>query len=156
MSNTDDNANTPVLTFTLGQQVYALPIEDVVEVASMVELIEVSASRPEVLGVANRHGAVLLVVDLRHVMGQPVLPVDVSTLFVVVKYQEHMLGLVVDTVEQVDYLPLAQISKSTASSKYIRGIISYKQSLIQIIALEPLVSVYLPETPTGDWLKVDN
>ncbi|MBZ0287863.1 MAG: chemotaxis protein CheW, partial [Anaerolineae bacterium] len=47
--------NEPFLTFSLGTQRYALAIEEVVEVATMVELVQVAGMPPEVIGVANRH-----------------------------------------------------------------------------------------------------
>jgi len=66
-----------------------------------------------------------------------------------------MIGLVVDDVQQVEYVPAVQIRKSSASGKNIRGIISYKQRLIQLVALAPLIAVYSTSTTTDDMLKVE-
>lgn len=145
----------PVLTFTLGEQYYALLVDDVIEVASMVELVQVADSRPEVLGIANRHGAALPILDLRILMGQKAKPIDPSTLFIVVKNRDTLFGLVVDEVQQVEYFPAEEMKKSTVSGQYIRGIISNRQRLIQVIAFAPLLSPYMGDVAADDWLKVE-
>lgn len=152
---TDDGAGVPVLTFTLGGQRYALLIDDVVEVVSMVELVQLPGTPPEVEGIANRHGSVLLILDLRRILNHEVSPVDVTTLFVVVARDERMVGLIVDDVEQVEYIPAEQLSQTSTPGKYIRGIISHEGQLVQVIAVEPLLTEYLTEAPTDDWLKVN-
>ena len=145
----------PILTFGLGGQHYALHIESVIEVAAMVELVTISNMPSEFLGVANRHGEVLPVLDLRPVMNCPALPIDEWTLFIVGQHEGRMIGLVVDDVQQVEYVPAVQIHKSSASGTNIRGIISYKQRLIQLVALAPLIAVYSTSTTTDDMLKVE-
>jgi purine-binding chemotaxis protein CheW len=148
-------AAVPVLSFRLDQQEYALPVDDVVEVAALVELTRVTGSAPEVLGVANRHGTVLPMLDLRQVLDTPDSPLDATTLFIVGRHDDQMLGLVVDEVQQVEFIPLASAHKSSTSGRHIRGIISYKQRMLQIIDLASLVNEYLPGSALNDWLKVD-
>lgn len=143
----------PILTFALGEQYYALVIDAVVEVAAMVELTTTTDARPEVLGIANRHGEVLPVLDLRVAMKSQASPIDEWTLFIVAVYEGISIGLVVDEVQQVEYIPAAQVHESSASGKYIHGIISYKQRLIQLVALGPLITDYAG-VATDDLLKV--
>jgi purine-binding chemotaxis protein CheW len=131
-----------MLTFRLGSQHYALPIEDVVEVAVMVELTSITGLRPEILGMINRHGVPLLLLDLRPVFGHEHMPVDASTLFIVTVYNEQLVGLVVDEIQLVEYLPAKSISKSAA--KYLRGVISHRSHLMQILAIDSLLAEYLP------------
>ena len=145
----------PILTFALGEQYYALAIEAVVEVAAMVELISTIDERVEVLGIANRHGEVLPVLDLRLVMKSEALPINEWTLFVVAVHDGKSVGLVVDEVQQVEYIPAVQVHESSASGKYIHGIISYKQRLIQLVALSPLITEYSGAV-TDDLLKVES
>jgi chemotaxis signal transduction protein len=155
-SKFDDVEMIPILTFLLGEQYYALFIEEVIEVAAMVELVNVTDAPAGVLGLANRHGAVLLMVDLRTVMGSRRSPIDEWTLFVVASYSEQSIGLVVDEVQQVEYIPVAQVHESTASGKCIRGIISYRQRLIQLVALDALLAEYSSGAVTDDVLRIDS
>jgi len=145
----------PILTFALGEQYYALVVDAVVEVAAMVELISTTDERPELLGIANRHGEALPVLDLRLVMKSAASPIDEWTLFVVAEYEGKSVGLVVDEVQQVEYIPAAQVHESSASGKYIHGIISYRQRLIQLVALGPLIAEYSGAV-TDDLLKVES
>lgn len=141
------------LTFSLGTQRYALPIEDVVEVAAMVELVQVAGATPELLGLANRHGQVLPVLDLRPIMRQGRSQISASTLFVVAAHGDQYVGLVVDEVQQVVYFNMTQLVHASTREKYIRGIIPYEDQLIQVIALPPLLTLFLPgDLPgTGDF-----
>lgn len=93
----------PVLSFRLGEQRYALMIEDVVEVAAMVALAPVPDAPPHLLGVANRHGEVLPMLDLRLMFGLVPQPIEAATLFIVVQYEGQITGLVVDEINQVEY-----------------------------------------------------
>ena len=127
----------PFLTFSLGEQKYALPIDVVVEVAAMVELAEVADSPPEMSGIANRHGAVLPVFDLRLVFGHEAAPVNLSTLFIVAAHDGQTVGLVVDEVHQVEYIQPSRQSSTTG--KYIHDIVSHKGQLVQLISLPALL-----------------
>lgn len=135
----------PFLTFRLGQQSYALPIAQVVEVAAMVELVTVANAPAALLGVANRHGSVLPLLDLRLVFGQPAAPITDSTLFVVAALGTRQVGLIVDEIYQVAYFDAQQLAASPLSEKYVEGILTYRDQLVQIVALPALLASFLPE-----------
>ena len=134
------NEPQPFLTFSLGEQKYALPIDVVVEVAAMVELAEVADSPPEMSGIANRHGAVLPVFDLRRVFGHEATPVNLSTLFIVAAYDGQTAGLVVDDVQQVEYIEPTH--QTPTAGKYIHDIVSHKGQLVQLISLPALLETF--------------
>lgn len=138
-----ESETAAILTFTLGPQFYALPIEDVVEVAAMVERVLLPDTRPEILGVVNRRGAILPLLDLRLVFKQPASPVTSATLFIVAQQDTKLVGLVVDEVQQVEYIPATK--NAPTSGKIIRGIISHKEQLIQIISLPMIVATFLQD-----------
>ncbi|MBI5670679.1 MAG: chemotaxis protein CheW [Chloroflexi bacterium] len=136
-------APTAILTFSLGSQVYALPIEDVVEVAAMVELVTLPDAAPEILGVVNRRGQILPMLDLRRIFKQPAAPVSSANLFIVAAHAGKMAGLVVDEVRLVEYVN--SLENLSTSGKIIRGIINHKEQLIQIISLPMIMATYLPD-----------
>jgi purine-binding chemotaxis protein CheW len=147
---TPEPARLAFLTFSLGDQLYALPIDDVVEVAAMVALVQVAGAPPEVMGMANRHGQVLPVLDLRRVFRQGEAGLSVTTLFIVAQHNEQQVGLVVDEVHQVEYFDMTQVAHTSAREQYTRGMIPYADRLVQIIALPALLAVFLPgETAAG-------
>lgn len=150
------NKTLPILTFTIGEQYYGLPIERVVEVATMVALIKTPSPNPAIIGIANRHGAMLPMLDLRQIFIGESSTVSDATLFIVGQFEDQQVGLVVDSIEQVEYVLKTQMRLSAAAGKYIHGIISYNNMLIQLITLEPLIEDYLPaEALDNDLLKVD-
>lgn len=134
--------NSPALTFRLGDQHYAIALDEVVEVSAMLELIRIVDAPPEVLGMANRHGELILVIDLRQLFGMPALAVGLNTLFIVVKYEATLLGVVVDDIQRVDYLPIKQLQQTSTWGKYIEGIISYQAQTIQFIAVPAVIARY--------------
>mgnify|MGYP003492485273 CR=1 FL=1 len=133
----------PILIFNIGDSLYALSIDDIVEVAAMVEMTSVPDAPPEILGVVNRHGAIVPMLDLRRVFKQQTAPVLPSTLFIVVQSGNSWAGLVVDDVQQVEYVNGAQFEGTSIPGRYIRGMISYKSQLIQLISLPPLWESFL-------------
>jgi purine-binding chemotaxis protein CheW len=139
----------PILTFRVGQQIYALRIQDVVEVSAMVELMPILQGRPEVLGLANRHGSIVPLVDLRTVFQQPASPVRSSHIFIIAADGSRQIGLLVDEVLQVEYVNFLQLEDASALGEYIRGIISSKSELIPVIALAPLLANFLAGQLSG-------
>lgn len=138
----DDTGKTAILTLRTGDQYYGLPVADVVEVAAMVALDRVPEAPPVVLGVANRHGAALPVLDLRRVFDQPETPINSASLFVVVVYNNTTVGLVADEVLQVQYLAESK-KRVTAAGRYINDIMGHGERLIQIIDLGALLAALL-------------
>ena len=153
---TTQSKTLPILTFTIGEQYYGLPIERVVEVATMVAPIKIPSNNPAVIGIVNRHGSVLPMLDLRRVFADEASVITDATLFIVGQFEDQQVGLLVDSIEQVEYIAKTQMRLSAAAGKYIHGIISYNNMLIQLITLEPLIEDYLPDEALDDDLsKVD-
>lgn len=154
MTLSSPNNRLPFLTFNLASQFYALLVEDVVEVAAMVERMPVPDSPPEVLGIINRHGTPLLLVDLRMIFKHSAGPINSATMFVVAgRAGEQQLGLVVDEVHQVEYVDKPQFQELSTSGKYIRGIISYRSQLIPVVSLAALLDAFLSRLPDHQQLK---
>lgn len=59
----------PVLTFRLGTELYGLPLAALSEVTHHLRCAAVPGWAPELLGVANRRGALLPILDLRRLLG---------------------------------------------------------------------------------------
>lgn len=136
-----DAVRLPLLTFRLGEARYALLIEDVVEVAAMVDMLSIPTERDEIVGYINRRGTILPLVDLRKVFNQPRSPITSASVFIVVAGGDKQFGLVVDAVEQVEYVDALQMSDTLTSSPYLHGIISHQNDMISIIALPSLMTL---------------
>jgi chemotaxis signal transduction protein len=141
MMNPRKSDPQPALTFRLGEQKYALPIEDVVEVAAMVELTSIPESQPGVLGIANRHGSVLTILDLRRLFDLDAATTDSATLFIVASHDGKLAGLVVDEVHQVEYIDSKAKQPIPTAGTYIRDIVSHNGQLVQFISVPQLLGI---------------
>ena len=94
---------------------YALPVEQVLEVADLGEIAPVPGSPPEIVGVGNLRGQVTPVIDLARTLG---LEGGEPSRFVVAESGEMRAGLLVDEVLDVDELPPAS---EQVESDYLLG-----------------------------------
>jgi len=62
---------TQVVTFGLGDQLYAVPIENVQEIQQIVEFTPVPDSSPALVGILDVRGSVVPAIDLRLLLGMP-------------------------------------------------------------------------------------
>lgn len=133
----------PFLTFRLAEQYYALAIPNVLEVVAMLSLSSIPNAPSALLGIANRHGEALPILDLRIAFNLEAIALDVSTFFIVAQTEVNQVGLVVDEIFQVKYIPKGSIKVAHGTGQYVTHIISDEQILYQQIDLEPLLTQYL-------------
>lgn len=132
------------LVFRLEERQYALPISAVVEVAAMLTLDPLPGAPPTLLGVANRHGEPLPILDLRRVLGLSPCVIRAETLFIVLAQAEHCIGLVVDEVDQVQYIARGRLRAAPADTPYVAQLATTAVGLVQILAVEPLFTLLTP------------
>ena len=132
-----------VLSFRIDDQLCAIRIENVIEVAAMVELMKIRSDQVGVLGVVNRHGKSLTLIDMGLVVGQKPTKIDITTLFIVAQGANHEIGLVVDEVIQVDHID--HISPAPTNATYVEGVFSRQRDLGQLIAVELIIDMFLKQ-----------
>lgn len=152
MSDARLNSSTgeqPYLTFELGGEQYALAISDVIEVAAMVEPTRLASAPAGIIGMINRHGEPILLLDLRFVtrdkaqpdtgQDQPQ-PYTSSSLFIVIQPEQpepqtgSRYGVLVDKVHQVEYFTEnARTALPGPGNRLIQAIVMSQDRLIQII-----------------------
>ena len=139
----------PILTFMLGARRYGLRIDYVVEVAAIVDYSTVADSSEALLGLINRHGQVVPLIDLRIVFGLDVPPIDTNVLFIVAQYNDIIVGLVVDAVNQVEYIREGDLRVAPGGGRWVEQVTGYQDELLQLINLSAIISNILPETLTA-------
>jgi purine-binding chemotaxis protein CheW len=107
---------------------YALPVEHVIEVAEYGVVAPVPGAGPTLLGVRNFEGDVVPVVDLARTFGlqQAAAPDRI----VVIEESGRRAGLAVDSVEQVEQLPLAT---EEPESEHLSGAVLDHGALIGLV-----------------------
>ena len=98
-----------LLTFMLGHEEYALNIMDVKEIIRPREVTEVPKAPDFILGILSLRGTIIPVLDVNKRLGLAGRENAPQNRIVVVKWQDHLFGLLVDSVVQVMSIPLAQI-----------------------------------------------
>jgi chemotaxis signal transduction protein len=87
----------------VANEMYAMPVENVLEVAELGELATVPGARAEALGVRNLRGQILPVFDLAALFG--VTRTDVPQKLVVAESDGRRAGFAIDEVSDVGELP---------------------------------------------------
>lgn len=134
----------PILTFTVAERTYALPVADVLEVAAMVELLPMAQSLPEIMGLVNRHGSIIPLLDMRVILGQPSSIIHIRTFFIVVQMDGIITGLVVDHIEQVKYIP-EDAFQAVPGNVLVQTIVNDAGVIVQMVSLTPLLTRLLAQ-----------
>ena len=117
----------------VGRERYAVPIENVLEVAELGTLSAVPGAGGAVLGIRNLRGQVLPVFDLARVLA---IAGDAPALRVVVtEYEGRQAGLAVDEVSDVGELAG---DAEEAQAEYLTGAVLEDGQLVGIIDVERL------------------
>lgn len=140
-----------LLSFRLGQQEYALPVSDVVQIVEMVIITALPQTIPTVPGVINYRGDIVPVLDLRLRFGLPFQSYGLHTHIILADVGSHLLGLIVDSVEVVlnvdvteieqEHLSITARAQTAPHSKpYIAGLAKVNRQIIPIVSVTALLS----------------
>ena len=94
-----------LVSFQLGDEVFAIDILGVQEIIRMLEITQVPNAPHYVEGVVNLRGKVIPIINLRTRFGLPGAVPTKDTRIVVVEVAHMILGFIVDSVEEVIRLP---------------------------------------------------
>jgi purine-binding chemotaxis protein CheW len=103
------------LTFSLGEEMFALGILAIREIIEYGNLTEVPMTPPFIRGVINLRGAVVPVIDLAVRFGRTAKETTKRTCIVIIETasgdgeRQHQMGLVVDAVSEVLEIPATDI-----------------------------------------------
>lgn len=162
----DDEDDTSVsdrfLVFRLGEDEFALPIEAVIEVARVPEVITRVPKTPAFLeGVMSFRGEVLPVVDQRRRFDMEVRSGDLSRRIIMVRSERHRAALIVDSVSEVLSHPRDAIDESPDltgdQTRLVLGVINLDEVGRMVMVLDPaellsraergLLDAFAPELP---------
>ena len=145
-----DENGTPVrdsiadraVTFRLDGQLYGLPLDVVVEIQHLVEPMPLPDADPSLMGLIDLRGVVMPAVNLRVLVGLDAEPFTLQTPMIFCRLRGHFVALVVDSVEDVVTLPMAEMQAPSAlyslADKMI-GMMRIPQGLVLLLDVERLV-----------------
>ncbi len=144
-NNHSDN-QIQLVSFTVGEELFAVDILSVQEINRMLELTKVPQSPDGIEGVINLRGRIIPVLDLRVQFKIPPSPHDEHTRIIVVEVQGNTIGFIVDSVHEVLRIsysviePAPQMGTSIDSS-YVSGVAKLDENLLILLDLERLLSL---------------
>ncbi len=123
---------TSYLSFYIGNQLYGIDVDSIIEVLHLVALTELPETAPDVLGLMTLREVVMPVVDLRRRFDLPVAPLHMDTPIIAVNTPDGLLGLVVDNVDEVEQVE-AISDQHKDESPYITGTTQINGKLLLLL-----------------------
>src|SRR5690606_11302934 len=136
------------VTFSLDDELYALPIERIREVIRVQAITRVPQAPAHVRGVHNLRGAILPVLEVRTRLGLSPATLSPSSRIVVAESRSKRIGLLVDGVHQVIRIPESSLPPPPAEvksrlSQHVVGMVPAHERLALLLSLDKLL--FLPE-----------
>ena len=132
------------VTFRLGDEIYGIDVLQVQEVLRITEISPVPGAPDYVLGIINLRGNVVTVIDARNRFGLPPKESDDASRIVVDAF-EKVVGLLVDNVSEVAYVPNSQIEigpnvGADDGNKFVSGVSNRDDQLLIMVDLAKLIN----------------
>jgi len=137
-----------LVSFSVGQEQFAVDILRVQEINRMMALTKVPQSPPGVCGVINLRGHIVPVLDLRTRMGLEASDASEASRIIVVEVQKSTIGFIVDAVHEVMQIQPSIVEPTpaittNADASYIQGVAKLDDTLLILLDLDRLIT---PET----------
>ncbi|MCP4433336.1 MAG: chemotaxis protein CheW [Gammaproteobacteria bacterium] len=145
-SATDMQQYMQCVTFTLEDETYGINVMQVQEVLREIEVAPVPGAPHYVMGIINLRGNVVSVIDARIRFGLPAKESTDLTRIIVIEVQQHIIGILVDSVAEVVDIKRSEIETAPnvgtdETSKYIDGVVSRDDKLFILVDLNKLLSI---------------
>lgn len=133
------------VTFKLGDEKYGINVMQVQEVLRVTEIAPVPGAPFYVLGIINLRGNVVTVIDTRNRFGLSPKATDDASRIVIIETEEHIIGIMVDSVAEVLELRASEIETAPnvgneETSRYIQGVTSRENELLILVDLNKFLS----------------
>ena len=148
------NAQRNLVAFQLGKQVYAMPIDIILQIIEMVTITPIPQVNSVVAGAINVRGEALPVINLRRYLGLPERELELHTPIILVQVQNpdaesvrQKIGLIVDEVIDVlsmldDHVtPLPDIlPEELRNAPIVQGLVHTSYGMVVLLELNELFS----------------
>ena len=132
------------LTFTLGNEEYAMDILKVQEIRGYDSVTHIANSPDFMKGVINLRGVIVPIIDMRIKFNLGNVVYDEFTVVIIINVLGRVIGMVVDGVSDVVTLPPDQIRPapefgSSINAEYITGIGTVNEQMLILTDIERLI-----------------
>lgn len=139
------NDHQEFLTFTLGEEEYAIDILKVQEIRGYDGVTRIANTPDYIKGVINMRGVIVPVVDMRLKLHVGEAVYNQFTVMIILNLGERVVGMVVDGVSDVVALSEEQIRPApefgvALDTQYIQGLASIEDRMAIVVDIEKLMS----------------
>ena len=133
-----------VLTFTMGEEQYAVGIERIVEIVTPRAVARVPNADPSIVGIISLRGTIVTVIDVRGKLRHPTGDGGPDSRIIVVEGDGETLGFQVDRVLRVVRIDAAAMEPhpvvhTSEQSEAIRGVFRHANALTILLDLDKLL-----------------
>jgi purine-binding chemotaxis protein CheW len=146
MQTIKSDETVQVIVFNLGDEKYGVDISQVREIIRPTQITRIPNAPDFVEGVINLRGQITTIINLRKRFGMEPKEIDNDTRIIVVEYDNAVIGMMVDTVNEVKYLStddieaLPSIITAREEAKFLKGVGKLPDSLLILIDLNKVLS----------------
>ncbi len=132
------------VVFNLCGKQYCIGIESVVEIIRMESITKLPETPDFIEGVINLRGSVVVIMELCKKFNMPISEISNASRIIIVESQGRRLGMIVDSVSEVQRISDADIEAppamiSAAGTKAIKAIALVKEQLVTVLDVENLL-----------------
>jgi purine-binding chemotaxis protein CheW len=145
IDNVSPAAEVRLVVFRLGEDYFAMTIQDVNEIIRLQKITPVPKAPPFVVGVTSLRGRVIPVIDLRTRFGLAPREEGHLSRIVVTEHDGKLIGMIVDGVDEVLIVPAEAIEPPdeivvSVDSEFLAGIVRLEDRLIILLDQEQVLT----------------
>ncbi|MBI5797172.1 MAG: purine-binding chemotaxis protein CheW [Planctomycetes bacterium] len=138
------NDSTQLVTFTLDNCKFALPLPQVERIVNVVEITPLPKAPEVVIGVVNVRGRIIPVVDIRKRFCLPKREMNLNNKFILSHTSKRSVGIIVDSVTGVIESSKKEVvtpEKILPGIEYLEGVVKLEDGLTLIHNIDSFLSL---------------
>lgn len=133
------------LTFFTDNQLFGVPIADVVQIVGMQEITEIPEFPHYAKGIIDLRGSIIPVIDIRLRLNKVEKSYDERTCIIVTQIDTVVIGFIVDAVDAVTDINQANISSppvvsGDSQNEYITGVAKHEGKVVLLLDTTKILS----------------
>lgn len=144
MENVTDSLKTEFICFNLDGQEFGVQIHFVREILQAPHITRVVHAPACVAGVFNIRGVITAVLNIKNLLHLGNQTIAENSKIILLQFNEKTAGILVDTVEMVKEVTLAQIfqleNNNHSDENYYDGVVQYEDRPLTIVSVNKLFS----------------
>lgn len=103
--NENDTTKNKYLTFVIEDEIFGIDISQVIEIIPVPAITWMPENPEAIKGIINLRGSIIPVIDVRIRFNKEERAYDEFTCIIIIEHDNNQIGIIVDTVNEVLYIP---------------------------------------------------